>query len=39
VHVLVAQELRRAQHRLDDELGRHLAGEPEQDPGLDHGFR
>ena len=36
VDVLVAEELRRAEHRLDDELGRHLAREPEQDAGLDH---
>ena len=32
----VAQQVRRAEHRLDDELSRHLAREPEQDPGLDH---
>ena len=36
VHVLVAQELRRAEHRLDDELRRDLAGEAEQNAGLDH---
>ena len=32
----VAQHLRGAEHRLDDQLGRHVAREPEQDAGLDH---
>ena len=31
MHLLVAQQLRRAEHRLDDELRRDLAREPEQD--------
>src|SRR3954454_9891127 len=38
MHALVAQLLRGAEHRLDDELRRDLAREPEQQPGLDHGL-
>ena len=36
MHLLVAELLRGAEHRLDDELRRDLAREAEQDAGLDH---
>ena len=36
VHLQVAHLLRGAEHRLDDELGRDLAREAEQEAGLDH---
>ena len=36
MHALVAQLVRRPEHRLHDELRRYLAREAEQDPGLDH---
>ena len=39
MHVLVAEQPRRAEHRLDDELRRDLAREAEQDAGLDHRLR
>src|SRR6266542_2322956 len=34
----VSQHLRRAHHRLDDELGGHVTGQPQEDAGLDHGL-
>jgi hypothetical protein len=39
VHAQVAHLLRRPQHGLHDELRRDLAGEPEQQPRLDHRLR
>jgi hypothetical protein len=39
MHLQVAQLLRGAEHRLDDELCRDLAREAEQDPRFDHRLR
>ena len=36
MHLLITQELRRAEHRLHDEVGRDLTRQAEQDARLDH---
>jgi hypothetical protein len=36
MHLLVAEQDARAEHRLHDKLGRDLAREAEENSGLDH---